>query len=218
MPKDSRKNKKPKFYVVFKGFVPGVYNTWDECQANVKGYSGASFASYPTVEEAEHAFSVGDLQKYKEMEPSIKKDRWMHSEIFKDGPCLTVDAACSGFPGPIEYRGVLLPSTAQVFRRGPFAHGSNNIGEFLAIVEGMRWLNSMSLTMRIYSDSKCAIGWVKGDGVCNTTLGDPSPELKGEIARAESSLRAPWAAKYKALLYKWDTETLGEIPSDFDRK
>ena len=33
--------KKPKFYVVWRGLVPGVYESWEECEAQVKGYEGA---------------------------------------------------------------------------------------------------------------------------------------------------------------------------------
>lgn len=217
MPKEKKRSK---FYTVFRGFVPGVYETWEECQASTKGFSGASFASFKTRAEAEHALSVGDLKKWREMEETLKKDRWMHSDVLKDGPCLVVDAACSGFPGPVEFRGVLLPSSAEAFRCGPFRNGSNNIGEFLAIVTGMRWLNERSLAIPIYSDSKCAIGWVTHRGVCNTSMdkADQSAEIRSELARAESWLRGPFAHKYIKLLRKWDTEELGEIPADFDRK
>ena len=44
-----------------------------------------------------------------------------------------VDAACSGNPGPMEYRGIDLATGAEIFHFGP-VHGTNNIGEFLAIV------------------------------------------------------------------------------------
>ena len=43
-----------------------------------------------------------------------------------------VDAACSGNPGPMEYQCIDLQTGAQVFHYGPI-HGTNNIGEFLAI-------------------------------------------------------------------------------------
>ena len=217
MPREKRR----KWYTVFRGFVPGVYDTWELCQANTKGFGGASFASFRTRAEAEHALSVGCLKKWREMEGALKKDRWMHSGVLDGGPCMAVDAACSGFPGPVEYRGVLLPSGAEAFRCGPLRNGSNNIGEFLAIVAGMRWQNERTLAMPIYSDSKCAIGWItRGAGVCNTSmeLADQGPEIRAEVASAESWLRGPFAHKYAALLRKWDTEELGEIPADFGRK
>lgn len=41
-----------KFYAVKKGKKPGVYRTWDECKAQVDGFSGASYKSFPTMEAA----------------------------------------------------------------------------------------------------------------------------------------------------------------------
>ncbi len=49
-----------KYYAVKKGLVPGIYNTWDECKANVHGFSGAIYKSFKTIEEAE-AFIGGDV-------------------------------------------------------------------------------------------------------------------------------------------------------------
>lgn len=46
-----------KFYAVAEGRAPGVYDTWDECSAQVHRYAGAVFKSFPTREEAEHFVS-----------------------------------------------------------------------------------------------------------------------------------------------------------------
>lgn len=40
------------YYAVKKGQSPGVYNTWEECKAEVKGYSGAEYKKFPSYEEA----------------------------------------------------------------------------------------------------------------------------------------------------------------------
>lgn len=50
---------KKKFYAVQNGRVPGVYLTWDECKKQVDGYSGASYKSFPTREEAENYVKGG---------------------------------------------------------------------------------------------------------------------------------------------------------------
>lgn len=41
-----------KFYAVKSGKMPGIYETWAECQKQVHGFSGAVFKSFPTKEEA----------------------------------------------------------------------------------------------------------------------------------------------------------------------
>ena len=46
---------KKKFYVVWKGVEPGVYDSWTDCQLQIKGYKGALYKSFDTREEAEKA-------------------------------------------------------------------------------------------------------------------------------------------------------------------
>lgn len=140
---------------------------------------------------------------------------------------LAVDAACSGNPGPMEYRGVLLQSDTpenpatfhavkDVFHYGP-VHGTNNIGEFLAIVHALALMKQKGITMTIFSDSMTAQTWVR-NRKCKTTLARTAEteELLGLVARAENWLRnnQPLAAP----VVKWDTDTYGEIPADFGRK
>lgn len=42
-----------KFYAVKQGKIPGIYRSWAECSAQVHGFSGAIYKSFPTLEEAE---------------------------------------------------------------------------------------------------------------------------------------------------------------------
>ena len=62
---------KNKFYAVRKGLVPGVYLTWPECEANVKGFPGAVYKSFPTMPEAE-AFVSGDNAPAKQPDAADK--------------------------------------------------------------------------------------------------------------------------------------------------
>lgn len=128
---------------------------------------------------------------------------------------LAVDAACSGNPGAMEYRGVHVASRQQVFHFGPI-YGTNNIGEFLAIVHGLALLKQKGFDMPIYSDSANAINWVK-QKKCKTKLPrDPkTEELFQLIERAEKWLREN---TYSTPILKWETRQWGEIPADFGRK
>lgn len=140
---------------------------------------------------------------------------------------LAVDAACSGNPGPMEYRGVLLysetpddPSTFRavkdVFHYGP-VHGTNNIGEFLAIVHALALMKQKDNTMTIYSDSMTAQTWVRNRKAKTTLARTPeTEELLGLVARAEAWLRNN--QPLTAPIVKWDTDRYGEIPADFGRK
>ncbi|MBR4297908.1 MAG: ribonuclease H family protein [Bacteroidaceae bacterium] len=132
-----------------------------------------------------------------------------------DAQAIAVDAACSGNPGQMEYRGVYLRTGEEIFHYGP-VFGTNNIGEFLAIVHGLALLQQRGYTIPIYSDSVNAMLWVKRKQ-CRTTLplNDKTQALHEHIRRAETWLRTH---TYTNDLRKWETEKWGEIPADFGRK
>ena len=132
-----------------------------------------------------------------------------------DAQAIAVDAACSGNPGQMEYRGVYLKTGKEIFHYGP-VFGTNNIGEFLAIVHGLALLAQRGYTIPIYSDSVNAMLWVKRKQ-CRTTLplNDKTQALHEHIRRAETWLRTH---SYSNDLRKWETEKWGEIPADFGRK
>jgi len=129
---------------------------------------------------------------------------------------ICVDAACSGNPGLLEYRGVNMVTGQEIFHRGPFPDGTNNIGEFLGIVTGLAWLKQNKLSLPLYSDSRNAISWVK-QKKANTKLVEnyKNKELFELLDRAENWLRTN---TYDTRILKWETKAWGEIPADFGRK
>ena len=209
-------SKKNKYYVVWKGVSPGVYTSWTDCQLQIKGYDGALFKSFDTKEEAEHAFALPAHHYI----GNHKSNTTHHApkalpENF-DMNCMAVDAACSGNPGPMEYRGVYLLTGQQVFHFGP-VYGTNNIGEFLAIVHALALMKQKGISMPIYSDSRNALSWVK-QKKCKTKLERTSQteELFQMIERAECWLKNNSYSHIPIL--KWETEEWGEVPADFGRK
>ena len=206
---------KKRFYVVWNGLIPGIYKSWDECQEQIKGVKQALYKSFDTLEEAERAYSSsphdyigqGNKEKAKITPGSYP------AEIIRNA--LAVDAACSGNPGKMEYRGVFVGTGEEVFHFGPI-YGTNNIGEFLAIVHGLALLKQKGIELPIYSDSRNALLWVK-QKQCKTKLprNSKSEELFGYIERAEKWLKEN---TYTTTLLKWETDRWGEIPADFGRK
>ncbi len=126
-----------------------------------------------------------------------------------------VDAGCSGNPGPMEYQCIHIPSGRRVFHYGPI-EGTNNIGEFLAIVHALALMKREGKAITIYSDSKTALTWVQNKKA-KTTLKRTEQTAKAlELtARAEKWLRENPACPP---VLKWNTEAWGEIPADFGRK
>lgn len=204
---------KAKFYTVWKGACPGVYSSWQECQLQIKGFKGALYKSFDTKEEAERALNESAyLHRGKKVETETSVCKL--PEGF-DTNCLAVDAACSGNPGKMEYRGVYLGNGQQIFHYGP-VYGTNNIGEFLAIVHGLALLKQKNLQMPVYSDSRNALLWVK-QKKCKTKL-ERTPKTEALfqlIERAEKWLREN---SYSTPVLKWETDRWGEIPADFGRK
>jgi ribonuclease HI len=126
-----------------------------------------------------------------------------------------VDAACSGNPGPMEYRAIDLATGEQVFHFGPLK-GTNNIGEFLAIVHALALMQQRGISKTIYSDSYNAILWVNKKK-CKTKL-ERTPQTEALyqiIGRAEQWLRTH---SVHVPIIKWETAQWGEIPADFGRK
>ena len=219
---------KKKFYVVWNGLTPGIYHTWDDCQAQIKGVKGAVYKSFDSKEEAERAYASPAyeyVKRKKEASPASSQggepDSAMPvSPLLGRGRgeasyALAVDAACSGNPGPMEYRGVYLGDGKEIFHFGP-VHGTNNIGEFLAIVHALALLDKQGLKMTIYSDSRTAISWVRKK-CCKTQLErtEHTEQLFQLIERAEAWLKAH---RVTNPIVKWETDQWGEIPADFGRK
>lgn len=127
-----------------------------------------------------------------------------------------VDAACSGNPGPMEYQAIDLATGARVFHFGPL-HGTNNIGEFLAIVHALAlcWQQGQH-QKTIYSDSYNAILWVK-KRKCKTTL-ERTPQTEKLFEIIERAERWLQTHDYHNPIVKWETAQWGEIPADFGRK
>lgn len=205
---------KHKFYVVWKGRRPGIYTSWPEAEAQVRGLAGAQYKSFGTLQEAETAFR-STYDSYKGKPSSLGK--WRQASIQPVLPSICVDAACSGSPGALEYRGVFTESGDQIFHYGPFADGTNNVGEFLAIVHALIWMEKHKSPLPVYSDSENGIAWVY-TGRCRTSLKHTgrNAQLFAMIRSAENWL-AENEIKDDAVL-KWDTELWGEIPADFGRK
>jgi ribonuclease HI len=129
----------------------------------------------------------------------------------------------------MEYQGKFVdfdtnPATVVTLFKSPvFENGTNNIGEFLAIVHALAWQKQKRTQYPIYSDSVNAQKWVR-EKQCRTKLqpNDKNAYLFELIDRAETWLRENdnWMRENANVIpvLKWKTEVWGEIPADFGRK
>jgi len=208
---------KNKFFVVWEGKEPGIYRSWEECKRQIHGYGGAIYKGFATEAEAREAM-VSPCWDF--IGKNAKPKQPTAVDVAKYGmpnlESLSVDAACSGNPGVMEYRGVYSKTGEEIFRQGPFKEGTNNIGEFLALVHGLAFLKQKNSPLPLYTDSKTALAWVRLKKA-NTLLvkNEANATLFDLVTRAENWLKEN---TYSTQIIKWETAVWGEIPADFGRK
>lgn len=224
------RTKTKKYYVVWSGRKKGVFDSWEDCKKSIEGFSQARYKGFENKEEAEKAFNNHYYDYFKIGKQDKKEEQvYTHSKIFNtqkttdillasqlpiiDSIC--VDAACSGNPGVMEYQGVYIKTGQRLFYY-KYPYGTNNIGEFLAIVHGLSYLKRHKLPQPLYSDSVNAIKWVQARK-CKTKLplNEKTAKLYEYIHRAEAWLENN---TYTTRILKWNTDSWSEIPADFGRK
>jgi ribonuclease HI len=207
--------KKTKYYVIWAGHQPGVYDNWDEAKKQVEGYNGAKYKSYESKIEAESVFK-DKPEKHIYGNKTAEKPKKLFEVGKPIADSFVVDAAFSSATNAMEYQGIYLADKKKIFHQGPFADGTNNIGEFLAIVHALAFLQKHNLSIPIYSDSRTAIAWVKRK-TANTKLVETKQNktLFEMMERAEKWLKEN---NYKNPILKWETDFWGENPADFGRK
>lgn len=228
--------KRQKYYVVWAGKQPGIYQSWSEAQAQIDGWQGARYKSYTSLSEATEAFRKGSddnleaiatllLQAHERKNAETCGDsrtvRTASPPAWRTNPqidhtAIAVDASCLGNPGTMEYRGVDLSTGLELFRVGPFQDATNNIGEFLALVHVLALCRQQGIDRPVYSDSRTALSWLRRRG--HRSMLKPTPRNAAVLrllARADAWVKAnTWTNR----VMKWDTDHWGEIPADFGRK
>ena len=215
-----------KYYVVFKGHNPGVYDDWEEVKLQTEGFPGAVFKGYSSSEEASQAFrnfsGVEDKNELFRLISTISQQKdGDKNSVTKENPevdwdAWAVDASCLGNPGKMEYRGVDLKTGRVIFQIGPFDDATNNIGEYLALVHAMALMTKKGEFHNIYSDSITAISWWRNKKIKTQLKSTPKNGKVFELlARASVWVNTH---KFPGKVMKWQTERWGEIPADFGRK
>lgn len=209
-----------KFYVVWEGHAPGIYDSWEECKLQVEGYPGAKFKAFDSQDAATMAFrgtyeEQAGIIKAIASHRSVKVNYEAIPEIRLDA--ISVDGACSGNPGMMEYRGVRVGDGQEIFHVGPLPDGTNNVAEYLALVHVLALLDKKGdYTTPIYSDSRTALSWLSNRGHRSKLAATPrNGRIMEMLARADIWVRSH---QLRNPIFKWDTEKWGEIPADFDRK
>ncbi|WP_405081993.1 ribonuclease H [Paenibacillus chitinolyticus] len=209
-----------KFYVVWVGRTPGIYSTWAQCKEQTDAFPQAKYKSYPTEAEARAAFERG---WQKSLDFGAKKKSAGAGASGKseappevDNDSISVDVGCSGNPGIVEYKGVDTKTGEVIFYRGPISKGTNNMGEFLAIVHALAYLQKQGSSKTVYTDSMTALSWLRKKEVASNLVRDASTEEIWTLV--DRALQWVRTNTYTNKIVKWDTKKWGEIKADFGRK
>lgn len=217
--------KKKKYYVVWVGVEPGIYDSWTECQLQIKSYPGARYKSYDSLDAATAAYRGDPAQQLdlvraiaRRTPPRAPKPP-LHTAQERPLYGVAVDGACSGNPGKMEYRAVDIASGRQIFLRGADGSlsGTNNIAEYLAIIHIAALLaRNGDSTTPIYSDSRTAQSWIRRRHSKSLLQRTPATALTLDLLERADA----WIATHSIPnpIIKWDTDAWGEIPADFGRK
>ncbi len=222
--------KRRKFYVVWVGHNPGIYDNWPDAQEQVTNFPGAKYKAYDDIDEATAAYR-GDpreqlglmralLQRKPDYDPKARQARDYSTLPGVRMDAIAVDGACAGNPGPMEYRAVRLADGAEIFRIGdktPLT-GTNNIAEYLAMIHLAALLaKAGDFSTPIYTDSRNTLAWLRRGRSKTSLAATPQTEKTlALLARADAWLAANGPIRNPII--KWPTESWGEIPADFGRK
>lgn len=210
-----------KYYVVWVGREPGVYETWAECQEQTKGFSKARYKAFSNIqfEEAMNIFKNGEEPPAQSIQTNGVKSpaptTTSNTVSYPKGG-ISVDAACAGNPGEMEYKAVWIDTKELIFISELYPLGTNNIGEFLALVEALKYSKEQNQNYTIYTDSQTALAWLRNKKTKSTL----ERNEKTEKLWCKLDEAIEWLNKhsYSNPVLKWDTKAWGEIPADFGRK
>lgn len=229
-------------YVVLSGINPGVYSCPKKAELQVRGVKGSKwYSTHPDKSSARKFFKSGEVVRLKKTDslpltPTELKAKRREKHLLNEkraikerksrvskrpkGTYLTVDASYSSKSLVLEWRGVMVQKgivAEEVFRGRVDCGSSADIGEFLAIVDGIKYLRNNQLDIPIYSDSLSAQSWIE-KRTYETKL-ELTNSLNNLLAHARHYLfLSGMMGESEVKIIDWQTSNWDEIPADFGRK
>lgn len=152
-----------KYYAVKKGLKTGIFRTWEECKANVSGYSGASYKSFKTKAEAEAYLGIG------------KDSDFQPENVLNDKDCVKiyVDGSYNSATKEFSYGMVVLCGDGEEKYSGKsddkeLVSMRNVAGEIKGAEAAMQYALDKSLpAIEIYHDYEGIAKWCLGEWKTN---------------------------------------------------
>lgn len=163
-----------KFYAVKNGRKPGIYLSWPECEAQVKGFSGAQYKSFKTKKEAEAFIGVSSA-------PTVAPTVSASPAKVKINPLASLDVYVDGSfsNGRYSWAYVVYNGDTIVYEdygvgKSPDAASMRNVaGELAAAMRAAKWARANNVSIVIHHDYQGIASWV-----------DESWKAKNDFTRA----------------------------------
>lgn len=179
---------KVKYYGVKRGLVPGVYTSWDECKAQVDGFSGAEYKSFKTEEEANDYVNIekdnaqalidmgicytdvpkSEFKSKESVEPDVSK-----SDDYLNKPYAFVDGSFNPDTGVYGYGGYLFDGKTKYPLQGngrnpEMASMRNVAGEIEGSMAAVRKAEELGIReMTMFYDYQGIEQWATGQWKTN---------------------------------------------------
>src|SRR5690625_4785824 len=208
---------KKSYYAVVHGHNPGIYETWDECQKQTKGYSGAVYKKFKTKGEAENFISnheetteeFYEIEDYNlEVENDLKDDRVV---IFTDGSYSGGKKPASG------YGCVIITPEKEKHEISDIVYtkkyeSTNNIGpEVMAVLESLKWvLSNEYKSVTIYHDLDLIGKWASGEYNAKSSIGKLFLRELNEKYVFTLDVKFKWVPGHKGVEYNERADSLAK--------
>jgi len=170
----------PAYYVVFEGWVPGIYDDVIKFKMNTNGYPKANFRKFNSREDAQRAF-----QQYQHKNPKTIFEKLCKKN---EHPAIYTDVRCWSNPGAASYKSILIGNDGiQILLTDELSYSTSNVTEFMALANTLIHCKENNINTRIYTKSTTAISWVKKRS-CNTDL-TFNQQTKATHKRIENAVR-----------------------------
>ena len=173
---------KRKFYAVKVGKLPGIYQTWSEAEEQVKGFSGAEYKSFLTLEEAERYISPkpDDVIREENGVDDINKEIQIEIDNLESGQVIAfVDGSYSpNADGKAKYGfgAILITNESEVslfksYVNADYIDSRNVAGEIQGVRHAILWaIENGKKEITIYYDYEGIEKWATKEWRANKKL------------------------------------------------
>ena len=161
-----------KVYAVRKGLQTGIFNSWDECQESIKGYSGAEFKGFSSEDDAVRWLrgeEIGGSNTTPKEKVVISRPVFdAECNVFTDG---SYKDGFASFGIYIQTNRADLKFSGAVDCSGLYGNMNNILGEVLAVYVALELVRDMNINkVNLYYDYEGVHSWASGAWRCNGEL------------------------------------------------